>query len=92
MLKSDIELAFLSARIDPIIPIIDLHGTSSPEEALEKLEHEFYVLSRQRTRYCIVIHGVGTGALAKHVQVTLDHHPLVRAWEESNGGSCLVLF
>ena len=81
------------AEFDPHLPTIDLHGVEYISDALEILEGELYKLVQQKEIRCRVIHGFGTGALAAAVHKTLDAHPLVREWTESeNGGSCLVVF
>lgn len=93
MLPPDESAAFLSAEIDPAIPIIDLHSAESISEALEKMETELYRLARQPVRYVKVVHGIGSGSLGEAVHRVLDHHPLARAWREAEGGgACLLLF
>ncbi len=93
MLDRDTSSAFLSAEIDPAIPVIDLHSTDSISEALEKMERELFRLHIQRVRYCKVVHGIGSGLLADAVHRVLNKHPLVQAHQEAgNGGACLVLF
>lgn len=84
---------FFAAEIDSHIAVIDLHQSSTLFDALEQLENELFFLSQQGTRYCSVVHGIGTGRLAEAVHERLEKHPLVVAWQESEqGGRCLVLF
>ncbi len=92
MNKTDIEAKFLGASIDQDISTIDLHDGGNISEALDHLERELFLFYQNQERYCRVVHGIGTGALANAVHQALSQNPLVIEYREAeDGGSCIVL-
>ena len=83
--------SFFSASIDPSISEIDLHGISIVTEALDTLERELFREYNVGTKYCKVIHGIGTGELCKQVHEALEKNPMVREYRQ-DGGATIVLF
>ena len=82
-----------AAQLNQDIPTIDLHGVGDVQSALEQLEMKLFSFYNEGQQYGRVIHGIGTGALAKAVHGVLDKNPMIRQWrEEETGGSCIILF
>ncbi|HYE60308.1 MAG TPA: Smr/MutS family protein [Candidatus Kapabacteria bacterium] len=71
--------------------IIDLHTTETITDALFLLEQELFHAYQGKETTCHVIHGIGTGMLARAVHEALNKNPMVRSWVEAeDGGSCMV--
>ncbi len=84
---------FFAPEIDDNIFEIDLHSTDNIVDALSLLEKELFRSSQKKLSYAKIIHGIGSGSLAKAVHQELDKHPLVKNWKETaDGGSCIVIF
>jgi len=74
-----------------LLPEINLHQTATISDAIFLLERELFHISQKGYRECRVIHGIGTGTLAKAVHESLTKSPMIKSWaEEENGGSCVV--
>ena len=72
------------------IPVIDLHGLP-PDEVREKLNQELNLLIVNKSDFCRVIHGVGSGVLKELVHEELSQNPLIEAFFlDSHGGSTTV--
>lgn len=72
------------------IPVIDLHGFER-FEACEKLCQELDKLVVNKSEFCRVIHGVGSGILKEMVHEELAQNPLIEAFFlDSHGGSTTV--
>lgn len=84
---------FLAAELDYNAARIDLHNTSTIQEALDIMERELFVLSQRGDQYCIVVHGIGEGKLMKAVHVALEKNPMVHEFQkQEHGGSTIVVF
>ncbi len=73
-------------------PIIDLHGLHV-SDAREKLNLELNTLSVNKSSFCRIVHGIGSGILAALVEEELSQNPLIEAFfRDSHGGSTTVRF
>ena len=74
------------------IPVIDLHNLER-SEAVEKLHHELHRADVHKSGFCRIVHGVGSGVLARIVTEELSQNPLIEAFSlDSHGGSTTVRF
>lgn len=72
------------------IPVIDLHGLP-PRDVEELLHHELHSLHVNKSVFCRIIHGVGSGKLKDIVHEELARNPLIEAFFlDSHGGSTTV--
>ena len=84
---------FFAAEINEDAVSIDLHNFQNIYDALEHLERELFYFAQEKESYCRVIHGIGTGAMARAVGEALGANPLVVGWKvELHGGSTIALF
>lgn len=67
----------------PNYPEVDLHGMFADEarERLERAIAEALAGGHDRIR---IVHGKGTGALRREVRDVLDHHPMVRTYQNAS--------
>jgi len=63
-------------RLYSYLPSLDLHGMDT---VIAKLLIEEFICDQKKlkNKECLIIHGIGTGALRKITCETLKHHPLV---------------
>ena len=81
-----------AAELNQDIPTIDLHHAGDVQRALDQLERELFLFSKEYPS-CRVIYGIGTGVLARAVEDALEKNPLVGEWKRENtGGSSIVVF
>jgi len=64
-------------------PEVDLHGLFANEarDRLERAISEALADGYDRIR---IVHGKGTGALRREVRDVLDHHPMVRTYQNAS--------
>lgn len=67
----------------PNYPEVDLHGLFANEarERLERAITEALAGGHDRIR---IVHGKGTGILRREVREVLDHHPMVRTYQNAS--------
>jgi DNA mismatch repair protein MutS2 len=67
----------------PNYPEVDLHGMFA-HEARERLERAIAEALAGGYTKLRIVHGKGTGALRREVQDVLDHHPMVRTYQNAS--------
>ncbi len=83
---------FFSAQIDHNLFEIDLHDKGHVADALDHMEKQLFFLAQKKVSSCRVIHGIGSGVLARAVHEALEKNPLIVDFQEDErGGICLVL-
>ena len=64
-------------------PEVDLHGLFA-EEARERLERAIAEALAGGHSKLRIVHGKGTGILRREVRDVLDHHPMVRTYQNAS--------
>ena len=64
-------------------PEVDLHGLFA-DEARDKLEQAITDAIRGGHRKLRIVHGKGTGILKREVRDVLEHHPMVRTYQNAS--------
>lgn len=81
------DLYFSQFRDD--IPVIDLHGIASTQEALDRLETDLFLFQQSGEKECKIIYGIGIGTLQNAVRTALEKNPMVGEVYDLQG-SCIV--